>query len=179
MASSDWATHPSYFAASKFHGRVTAAAGSSSCLARPSHFLQLSSPPEVHPSVEFHKTVGVPIRQCRRKTISLCGRLFRGRLATPFEKHMILECMTRLDPIVAAERIAQERLALGTLRLDRPLNAKARKGIIRLDRIKINMSSAKRSSPASRVNAEEQLRARILWDAMVCLTGPRQSFAPQ
>src|SRR5215469_4498299 len=51
---SDWATHSCHFAAVAFRGRVSAAAGSSSCLARPWQFLQLSSPPEVHPSVEFH-----------------------------------------------------------------------------------------------------------------------------
>jgi hypothetical protein len=42
---SDQTTHPSYFVASPFRGRVGAAAGSSSRLARPSHHLQLFSPP--------------------------------------------------------------------------------------------------------------------------------------
>src|SRR5678815_4753835 len=59
--SSDRTKHAIYFAASPFRRRVGAAAGSSSCLARPSHHLQLFSPlAEVHPSVEFHK-LGVPM----------------------------------------------------------------------------------------------------------------------
>jgi hypothetical protein len=60
--SSDRTKHPSYFAAPLFRGRVSAAAGSSSWLARPSHHLQLFSPlAEVHPSVEIHKPLGVPM----------------------------------------------------------------------------------------------------------------------
>jgi hypothetical protein len=104
-SSSDRTTHPSYFVAPPFRGRVRVSAGSSSCLARPSHHLQLCSPlAEVDPSVEFHK-LGVPMT---RHMIWAEDENFTNWCCSRFPWGVIAPCLESTVAALAFNRVAQE-----------------------------------------------------------------------
>ncbi len=81
------------------------AAGSSSCLARPLHYLQLFSPlAEVHPSVEVHK-LGVPMT---RHMIWAEDENFTGRCCSRCPWGVVAPRLESTVAALAFNRVAQE-----------------------------------------------------------------------